>query len=63
MKRKPIVASRDSKPIALPALQRAAKSALELGKQTGTLVYVTQDGKIVDLTKQALRTTKKVGDC
>ena len=33
------------------ALHRAARRALELGKQTGTPVYVIENGKIVDLNK------------
>lgn len=36
----------------LRALRRAARRALEIGLQTGTPVYVWQDGKIVDLTKE-----------
>lgn len=36
----------------LRALRRAAKRALELGLQTGTPVYVWQNNKIVDLTKE-----------
>jgi len=31
------------------ALRRAAKRALELGRQTGTPVYVLKQGKIVDI--------------
>jgi hypothetical protein len=31
------------------ALRRAAKRALELGRQTGTPVYVLKRGKIVDI--------------
>ncbi len=34
------------------ALRRAAKRAYELGKKTGTPVYVLRNGKIVDLTKK-----------
>lgn len=34
------------------ALRRAARRALELGLRTGTPVYVLQDGKIIDLSKQ-----------
>lgn len=34
------------------ALRRAARRALELGLQTGTPVYVMENGQIVDLTKQ-----------
>ena len=34
------------------ALRRAARRARDLGLQTGTPVYVLQDGHIVDLTKQ-----------
>jgi hypothetical protein len=31
------------------ALRRAAKRALELGRQTGTPVYILKQGKIVDI--------------
>ena len=41
------------------ALRRAARRALELGLRTGTPVYVLQDGKIVDLTKQKRARLKK----
>jgi len=34
------------------ALRRAAKRALQIGLETGTPVYVLEDGKIVDLTKR-----------
>ncbi len=36
----------------LKALRRAARRALELGMRTGTPVYVLQNGKIIDLTRQ-----------
>lgn len=36
----------------LRALRRAARRARELGARTGTPVYVIQDHRIVDLTKQ-----------
>ena len=36
----------------LRSLRRSAKRALELGLQTGTPVYVWENGKIVDLTKK-----------
>jgi hypothetical protein len=36
----------------LRALRRAARRARELGAKTGTPVYVIQDRRIVDLTKQ-----------
>lgn len=36
----------------LRALRRAARRARELGAKTGTPVYVIQDHRIVDLTKQ-----------
>jgi Fe2+ transport system protein FeoA len=42
----------------LRALRRAARSALRLGIQTGTPVYVIKDGQIVDLTKQTSRAQK-----
>ena len=34
------------------ALRRAARRAMRLGVQTGTPVYVLQDGKIIGLTRQ-----------
>jgi nucleotide-binding universal stress UspA family protein len=36
----------------LRALRRAARRARALGARTGTPVYVIQDHRIVDLTKQ-----------
>jgi hypothetical protein len=36
----------------LRALRRAARRARELGARTGTPVYVIQDNRMVDLTKQ-----------
>ncbi|MGI9166545.1 MAG: hypothetical protein ACR2G5_09180 [Pyrinomonadaceae bacterium] len=36
----------------LRALRRAARRARELGAKTATPVYVIQDHRIVDLTKQ-----------
>jgi hypothetical protein len=41
------------------ALWRAAKRALEIGFQTGTPVYVIKEGKIVDLSKEYRRKTKR----
>lgn len=43
----------------LKALRRAARRALELGTRTGTPVYVLQNGKIIDLTKQKRTRVKK----
>lgn len=40
------------------ALRRAAKRALQIGLETGTPVYVLEDGKIVDLTKRCRRKRK-----
>lgn len=40
------------------ALRRAAKRALQIGLETGTPVYVLEDGKIVDLTKRHRRKRK-----
>lgn len=37
------------------ALRRAAKRALQIGLETGTPVYVLEDGEIVDLTKRHRR--------
>jgi diaminopimelate decarboxylase len=34
------------------ALRRAARRARELGRKTGTPVYVIKNGRIVDLTKE-----------
>lgn len=41
------------------ALRRAARRALQLGLQTGTPVYVMENGKIVDLTKQTCRKSRR----
>lgn len=41
------------------ALRRAAKRALRIGLETGTPVYVVEDGKIVDLTKRYRRKRKR----
>jgi hypothetical protein len=41
------------------ALRRAAKRALQIGLETGTPVYVLEDGKIVDLTKRYRRKTRR----
>ena len=43
----------------LRALRRAARRALELGVATGTPVYVIQNHRIVDLTKQGADAGKK----
>jgi hypothetical protein len=43
----------------LRALRRAARRARELGARTGTPVYVIQNHKIVDLTKQDVSARKK----
>jgi hypothetical protein len=41
------------------ALRRAARRALEIGLETGTPVYAIKGGKIVDLTKNYRRKTKR----
>ena len=41
------------------ALRRAAKRALQIGLETGTPVYVLEDGKIVDLTKRCQHKSKR----
>ena len=41
------------------ALRRAARRALEIGLETGTPVYAIKRGKIVDLTKNHRRKTKR----
>jgi len=41
------------------ALRRAAKRALQIGLDTGTPVYVLEEGKIVDLTKRHRRNVRK----
>ena len=43
------------------ALRRAAKRALELGRQTGTPVYVMKRGKIVDIAGEADEPVRKRG--
>ena len=37
---------------ATAALRRAARRAREIGRKTGTPVYVLKNGRIVDLTKE-----------
>lgn len=44
---------------ALPALKRAAASALKLARQTKTPCYVMKDGKIVDIAARRAKTPKK----
>ena len=41
------------------ALRRAARRALEIGLRTSTPVYVIKKGKIVDLTEQHRRYSKR----
>ena len=41
------------------ALRRAAKRALQIGLDTGTPVYVLENGKITDLTKRYRRKRKR----
>jgi len=41
------------------ALRRAARRALKIGLETGTPVYVLEDGKIVDLTRRYRRRARK----
>jgi hypothetical protein len=43
----------------LRALRRAARRARELGARTGTPVYVIQNHRVVDLTKQDVTTRRK----
>ena len=52
MKRKLNGAMDDETGGTLRALRRAARRARELGARTGTPVYVIQQQRIVDLTKQ-----------
>jgi hypothetical protein len=52
MKRQTLVSKDPDILASAKALRRAARRALELGLRTGTPVYVLQDGKIIDLTKQ-----------
>ncbi len=61
-------ATAKQKPIALAALKRAAKYALELARQTKTPCWVLEGDKLVDLTqipdkkptpKRAARRAKK----
>jgi hypothetical protein len=51
---KPAATSRGKKnvPLALQALRRSAKKAVELGLTTGTPAYVLEDGQIVDAAKR-----------
>ena len=45
----------------LPALRRAAKRALREGLETGTPVWVIQNGRMVDLTRGKRRSRKAWG--
>jgi len=60
MTRKTLMGSTDLDIIgSYAALRRAAKRALQIGLETGTPVYVLEDGKIVDLTKRCQRKGKR----
>ncbi len=49
---RPLLQSRDPDILAVDAaLRRAARRARELGRRTGTPVYVLKRGRIVDLTR------------
>ncbi len=52
MRRNPNASSDRETNATLRALRRAARRAQELGANTGTPVYVIQNHRIVDLTKQ-----------
>ena len=41
------------------ALRRAARRALQIGLETGTAVWVIKRGKMVDLTQDYRRKTKR----
>jgi hypothetical protein len=57
---KKLITSKDPDIIASEkALRRAARRALEIGLTTGTPVYVIKRGKIIDLTKEHRRKTKR----
>ena len=43
----------------LPALKRAARSALRLARDTGTPCYVLQQGKIVDIAATQKRPPRR----
>jgi len=59
MSEKILVGSRDPDIIgSYAALRRAAKWALQIGLETGTPVYLLEEGKIVDLTKRHRRNRK-----
>ena len=49
------------KPIALAALKRASKQAIELAKQTKTPAWVMEGDKLVDATKTSAGSAKKNG--
>jgi hypothetical protein len=44
--------------VALKALRRAAKKAIELGRLTRTPAYVLKNGQIVDAAKRTPKTRK-----
>jgi hypothetical protein len=56
------IKSKDPDILASPqALRRAARHALQIGKETGTPVYVIKKGRIVDIAakKKRSRTTSQ----
>ncbi len=59
MKRNADPSTRHSQPMALPALQRAAKKAVALARSTGTSAYVLKNGKIIDAARSSPRRRKK----
>jgi hypothetical protein len=52
MKPKPKSKGEKCAPAALVALRRAAKKAIELGRETGTPAYVLENGQIIDAAKR-----------
>ncbi len=49
-------------PMALAALKRASKQAVELARQTKTPAWVLEDGKLVDAARPQRKTRKKNDD-
>ena len=61
MNRKPVTNAKQQ-PIALAALKRASKQAVELARQTKTPAWVMEDGKLIDATRPLRKPRKKNDD-
>jgi hypothetical protein len=59
VKSEPKSNGKEQTPAALRALRRAAKKAVDLGRQTGTPAYVLENGRIIDAAKPTRKMRKR----